>query len=343
MSDNLESVAKRIAKLAVRDLPGFGKVGPGPVLSVVRDTLTGKIYVGLNTGAPAEVADVLQKSIQAQKIRISNGHVTVVRTEPMAADGGHSEAVALNAAIRAREKLTNRKMSETELGVFELHNVWLKGERAHSAAARCEHCARITRGVALTQSMFVAEGGRMGVFTVPQRGMVKRSGAAKFDPVTTVSGEIKPVRTGTAPPTGNGGGAASGVGLGVMALAKVIAEPMVKAWFAKHYLQSKWDEESKAMVMKAINEKLWLFNLLIMSRLAEILEARTAGKRVAFHVYVDTEWVDTDFGPAQTSAAVSYYGVVIGDQQPVAWPVIQPNHLFGPRITIRREGFGFIL
>jgi hypothetical protein len=97
------------------------------------------------------------------------------------------------------------------------------------------------------------------------------------------------------------------------------------------------------MVVKAINEKLWLFNLVICARLGDILEARTAGKRVVFHVYVDTEWVDTDFGPAQTKAEVSYYGVVIGDQHPVSWPVIQANRWWGPKITNRRQGFSFIL
>ena len=29
-------------------LPGLGSVSPGPVLTVVRNTQTGKIYVGLN-------------------------------------------------------------------------------------------------------------------------------------------------------------------------------------------------------------------------------------------------------------------------------------------------------
>ncbi len=77
MPDSLETVANRIAQLALREVPKLGRVGPGPVLSVVRDTETNEIFVGLNTGAPANLTDALQNSIRAQKERVAKGEVRV--------------------------------------------------------------------------------------------------------------------------------------------------------------------------------------------------------------------------------------------------------------------------
>ena len=57
MADSLDVVAARIARLALSVVPGLGRVGTGPVLTVVRNTQTGKIYVGLNTGTPAKLSD----------------------------------------------------------------------------------------------------------------------------------------------------------------------------------------------------------------------------------------------------------------------------------------------
>jgi hypothetical protein len=168
MADSLEVVAARIARLALSVAPGLGRVGPGPVLTVVRNTQTGKIYVGFNTGVPAKLADALYKATLEQHARIWSGEVVVVRTDAEARGAGHSEVNALNPAILDREKVLGRKLVEQDFGVFELHNVWLRGDRTMTAAARCEHCARITRGVAVTQSVFVAEGGAVGEINVPQ-------------------------------------------------------------------------------------------------------------------------------------------------------------------------------
>jgi hypothetical protein len=226
-------------------------------------------------------------------------------------------------------------MTETELRIFELHNVWLKGDRALSTAPRCEHCARITRSVAVTQSMFVAEGGRVGEVSVPQRGLVKRAGTAKSEPVTTVNGSIGSGRGG-----GTGVGAAVG---GLLTGAAMLAEPMIKKWFAENYLKKKWAAHAQAMVQESIRANLWRFNFLIVAHRSDIDKAVAAGRQARLHVCVDTEWVHTDFGPAQTKAAVSYYDLFFGDDMPLEWPVFQPKHWFGPRITRRRECFDFVL
>jgi len=189
MSDPLDVVAARIARIALAEVPNLGRVGPGPVLTVVRDTTSGKIYVGLNTGVPKNVSDVLYKSILAQKARIWQGEVVLVRTDPEAV-GGHSEVNALNPAILDRERVLGRKLTEKDLGVFELHNLWLSGNRAMTTAPRCEHCARISRGVSVTQSLFVAEGGVVGEVNVLQRGSVIRAGGGASRSVTR-----RPVRS----------------------------------------------------------------------------------------------------------------------------------------------------
>jgi hypothetical protein len=196
MSDRtpIEVVAARIARLCLAEYKYKKvnyKVGPGPVLTVVRNTITGKIYIGLNDGVPDNVSDALGKAIAEQGKRVWQGETVLVHTDPQAIVGGHSEVNALNPAIRDRQMVLGRTLTEKDLSVFELHNLWLTpSRRAVTVAPRCEHCARITRGVTVTQSVFVAEGGVMGEINVPQRGLVIRSGSSAGTPATTAAGEV---------------------------------------------------------------------------------------------------------------------------------------------------------
>ena len=382
MPDSLDVVAGRIARLALHEVPGLGKVGSGPVITVARDTTNGKISVGFNTGVPAKVAKVLQDAIDAQKDRISKGQVIVVRTDPLAKDGGHSEINALNPLILARQEKLKRNLTETELRTFEVSNVWLQGVRRLTTAPRCEHCARILRGVSITKSVFLAEGGRMGEISVPQRGAVKRAGTSQFKPVTTVKGTIGAVRgipaieggeisgppngtvkrtdvsepepetsagVSTVPRRGGAGGRgmAEAAVSGLLTAAWVIAEPLIKKWFAENYLKDKWAVEERKMVVDAINANLWRFNILVVTSMAEIQKARAAGRRVTLHVAVDTDWANTDYGPAQTKAEVTYYSLLYEGDTPVHWPLFQRHNWFidwfGARITTRRQTFDFPL
>jgi hypothetical protein len=129
MAGPLDVVAARIARLSLSVVPDLGRVGPGPVLTVVRNTQTGKLYVGFNTGVPEKLADTLYKATLEQHARIWTGEVVVVRTNAEARGAGHSEVNALNPAILDREKVSGRKLVEKDLGIFELHNVWLRGAR----------------------------------------------------------------------------------------------------------------------------------------------------------------------------------------------------------------------
>ena len=93
MAEPQDVIAERLAQIALREAPNVGRLGPGPVLTVVREP-GGKIYIGLNTGIPQRLSDVMYKAILAQKARIWQGEVIVVRTDPQAV-GGHAEVTAL--------------------------------------------------------------------------------------------------------------------------------------------------------------------------------------------------------------------------------------------------------
>ncbi len=369
MADPLDVVAARIARLSMRVAPDVGRVGPKPVLTVVRNTQTGKLFVGFNTGVPQKVADTLYKATQEQHARIWKGEVVVVRTDAAARGAGHSEVNALNPAILERERMLGRKLVEQDLGIFELHNVWVVGDRAMTTAARCEHCARITRGVSVTQSVFVAEGGKVGVIDVPQRGSVTPAGSSKGKPGTTTAGGINVPQRGSVtradsstsrPATtasgsiGGAKGGAPGGGLGApmtMALTAVfmLSVPLIKAWFAKNYLNDKWTAEAQAMVVKAIEDTILSFNIAIIARGADLVRERAAGREVRLRVDVDTEWVDTDYGPAQTKAYVSNYAVMLEGETAIEWPLFQNSYGFwstlgrAARVTNRRSTYYFTL
>ena len=258
-----------------------------------------------------------------------------------------------------------RKLTETDLGVFELHNLWLTANRATTTAPRCEHCARITRGVSVTQSLFVAEGGVVGEVNVLQRGSVIRAGGGASRSVTTASGEIHAPERGSVTPAGSRtsrsvttasgtiGGSSSGyigpmIG-GLLQAAYVLSVPLIKQWFAENYLHEKWTTEARARVMEAIEGSVWRYNMLILSSRTDIERAKAAGRQVKLRVDVDTEWVDTDFGPAQTGAHVSDYKLVFEGDTEIEWPVFQKHYGFwsqlfrAARITYRRNAYYFVL
>jgi YwqJ-like deaminase len=185
----LEVVAREVADVILKNYSGKG-IAAGPVLTAVLDEVTGKIYIGLNSGIPPNVADVVRDAIQAQKDRIAGGEVIVLRTDPLA-QGGHSETNAVNQAVRAREDLVKRKVTETDLRTFELHNIWLKGaDRKFTAAPRCEHCARITRSVSVTSSVFFAEGGVSGTIKPSSGGGQRNPRVGPGGATGSISGEI---------------------------------------------------------------------------------------------------------------------------------------------------------
>ena len=355
MGDSLETIASRVARLAMRNVPNLGRVGGNsPVVSVVMDTETFEIFVALNQDVPPAMVEALQQSIDAQKQRIALGQVRIVHSDPTAQEGGHSEVCALNAAIRARQARTKRTMTELDLHVFELHNVWLKGSRAGTTAKRCEHCMRMTRGVRVTQSMFVAEGGVVGEITVrpvPVRGMIKRAGAVEPEQADSASGTIGPrgmvQRSGAVEPeeadsasgtintsrvgvlnAGEEGGGGEGgfMAEGLVTAGIVLAEPLVRRCAFNLFMKDKWNREAQAKLWAAISSHLDKFNVLIASRRADILWAKADNRRVTLHVCVDTGYQATNFGDALMEAEVSNYDLLFDNEQHIEWPVFHNKY-----------------
>lgn len=140
------------------------------------------------------------------------------------------------------------------------------------------------------------------------------------------SGTRRPIRSGG----GDSGGRTSikGPGFGTMlggllTAGFVLATPLVKQWFAEHYLQKKWKAEERAMVERAILERTGAFNKLIGSRRDDIAAAQVRGEPVVLHVVVDTELSETDLGPAQTKATVAYFTLLFLGDVPIEWPLFQ--------------------
>lgn len=155
--------------------------------------------------------------------------------------------------------------------------------------------------------------------------------------------------TGSSPGGAGGGGLVGTMVGGVLTAAWVLSVPLIKQWFAKNYLNDKWAAEAQAMVVKAIESAVPLFNIAIMLRKADIDREKAAGRQVRLRVDVDTEWVDTDFGPAQIKASVSYYTVMLQGETPIEWPLFQQGYGFWSalfhraRITNRRSTYYFTL
>jgi hypothetical protein len=289
----LEVVAQRIARLAIG--PGSAAVnlkgGPGKVISVTRNVRTGQIYVGLNTGVPAKMTEPIQKAVQEQARRVAAGEVKVTHTA-VDAVGGHAEVNALNQAIADEQAVLGRTMTAEEIATtFEMHNVWLSGSRRQlTTAPRCEHCAAITRGVKVTESLFKAEfkagGGVSGEINVPQRGQAVKAGG-KVVEAETIHGKIPAPK-----PTGEPSGAAPervpevtpevevpGVGsAGKATLRLAITEIALNVLlFAVAYYLNKWHAEKQ--VRKFNNDIKGLLpevNDRLKKREAEILEKSKA-------------------------------------------------------------------
>lgn len=155
----LQTVAERLAKLAVG--PASQRAQPklrspiGPVVTVVRDSESGQLFVEVfNAGVPENATSTVQAGIDRQQKRVASGLKGGPHT---GAPGTHSEVNALDRAIAAREARIGRAVTEKELSTFELHNVWIKESRRGTTAPRCWQCAEITKGVKVTESVLDAE------------------------------------------------------------------------------------------------------------------------------------------------------------------------------------------
>lgn len=116
----------------------------GPVLTGVMDPQTGEIFYGMNQGAvPSDLHPLLQDRLDAYLD--ATGGITPLRA---GIPGSHSEIVALDQAIKARELWQGFPVTESSLSDFLLSNRTLIGERrVIGIPPRCPNCAVITNGV----------------------------------------------------------------------------------------------------------------------------------------------------------------------------------------------------
>jgi uncharacterized Zn-binding protein involved in type VI secretion len=129
----------------------------GPVLSGVRDTQTGEIHYGKNfdlssAKGRAEYAEFREQAHPVTNARIEARESVLRSGEAVAGPrdgtpGAHSEVVALDRAIQAREQATGIPVTEADLPTFQLHNQSLMNAHPATPMHRCSNCTSITDGV----------------------------------------------------------------------------------------------------------------------------------------------------------------------------------------------------
>lgn len=137
------------------------------------------------------------------------------------------------------------------------------------------------------------------------------------------SGPRRPIASGGG--TRVGASEAATIAGGLLTAGIMLTTPAIKRWFAERYLKEKWKAEERAMVEQAIVARSADYNKLIGSRRNAIAAARSRSESVVLHVVVDSEWTDTDLGPAQTKATVSYFTLLFPGDIPLEWPLFQPK------------------
>jgi hypothetical protein len=128
----------------------------GPCLSGILDTKTGIISFGENfnlrtAGGRARFENfkenahpIIKERIKALEQGIADG--TIDRNPSDGTSGAHSEVVALDRALKAREEVTGKFVSESELSELKLHNRSMTNNRPNETMHRCNNCRHITNG-----------------------------------------------------------------------------------------------------------------------------------------------------------------------------------------------------
>jgi hypothetical protein len=112
----------------------------GPVLTGVLDTRTGRTFFGVNLKQPPpDLHPLLRKSLDAY--RTATRGITPARA---GVPGAHSEIVALNRALYAREAAFGRPVEPRELSEFVLHNRSLLGaKKVDGIPPPCPNCEAV--------------------------------------------------------------------------------------------------------------------------------------------------------------------------------------------------------
>lgn len=133
-----EAAKKRAADLKLK----MSNKQRGPVLSLVRDTKTGRTFEGLNhPGVPEKLHPVLEKRLEEFRARYPDGKYPHAISDP----GTHSEIYALNDALWTRDP-TGKMLTEKDLSDFAVYNETLWSNRTGSVPC-CPNCTGLLEGV----------------------------------------------------------------------------------------------------------------------------------------------------------------------------------------------------
>jgi len=140
-----DAVKARAQEISTQGSPSYlSRSQRGPVVTGVMDSQTGEIFWGTNQDAvPAHLNPLLQNRLDAY-LEATGSNIPVRAGIP----GTHSEIVALNDALNAREAATGVPVTEDDLGSFLLSNRSLIGQtRVVGIPPRCANCFSLTNGV----------------------------------------------------------------------------------------------------------------------------------------------------------------------------------------------------
>ena len=129
----------------------------GPCLTGIYDKVTGEISFGQNFNLRTvegrksfelfkrDAHPIIKARIEAYQKKIADGSINPNPSD--GTPGAHSEIVALDNALKSREKRTGKPATQDILGEFELHNRSMSNNRPNETMHRCGNCDNLTKGV----------------------------------------------------------------------------------------------------------------------------------------------------------------------------------------------------
>lgn len=134
---------KRAAELRTKGNPAYkSNKERGPVLTILKDKKTGKVFEGLNHPVPPSDLDpILAERLKRFKAKYPDGKYP----HPISKPGQHSEIYALNEALKAR-RAAGMDVTEGDLQDFALYNEKLRGSTPGEPPC-CPNCTGLLDGV----------------------------------------------------------------------------------------------------------------------------------------------------------------------------------------------------
>lgn len=157
LSEALTNLVKSVQEEAMNRVANLSISRRGPCYSGVHDPLTGQTHYGenFNISKPAgraaysqfyeDAHPVVRSRIDAQNEALQNGTATAKATA--GTPGAHSEVVALDKTLKAREVYTGQPATEADVSELYLHNRSTMNATAGQPMNRCDNCRNITHGI----------------------------------------------------------------------------------------------------------------------------------------------------------------------------------------------------